>query len=260
MHASATSSRSVACTEPVLPLEKAELTTPQSPATESATHARHNSNHALAAWFTHAYESTRHNPVRYVPLQELVQIQRSNALLSKQHFAPIGLPYIQYGQIHTNKFLTQDHRYLTYIDPSDCSPTTKTVSAGDLLLTGVSEDLEGLARPLLWQGEEAVLSQSLLLLKFTSPDVVRLYLAYYFKSYAFHLQKYRLAIGTTIVNLDYQQLHQTLIPLPPLEVQREIGEFLWASEQLLLSRTAGIATEHQLRQLQLKYFTQLFFA
>lgn len=206
-------------------------------------------------------------PVRWVRLDELVHIQRSNSLLSKKNFAPEGLPYIQYGQIHTGKFLTQDDYYLTYIDPADCSSTTKTVQAGDLLLTAVSEDREGLGRPLLWQGAEAVISQSLFLLKFRTPayaeptlTVDRLYLAYFFQSQSFQLQKHGLVNGVTVYNISLEQLARIQIPLPPLEVQREMGEFLWSQEQLLFSREAGLIQELELRQQQLRYFTQLFFA
>ena len=77
-----------------------------------------------------------------------------------------------------------------------------------------------------------------------------MYLAYWFQTEDFFTQKRKLAHGTKVIEVTPKRLEDVLIPIPPLEVQREVVEVL--DKFALL--TAELTAELEKRKKQYEHY------
>lgn len=187
--------------------------------------------------------------VEYKTLGSFATISRGGNF-QKKDFRDDGFPCIHYGQIYTKYGLFVD-KTVSFISPA-CASKQKTASKNDIIMAVTSENIEDVCKCIVWlgDGEVAVSGHSAIIRHSQNPK----YLAYYFHSRMFFDQKRKLAHGTKVIEVTPDKLASVKIPLPPIEVQREIvrilDDFTEQTEQL----KASLAAELTARKKQYEYY------
>ena len=160
--------------------------------------------------------------VEYRPLGEIADLQRGGGM-PKKLFVDKGIPAIHYGHIFT-KYGIQTKCAAAYLAPEDADKLTR-VYPGDLVVANTSENLEDVGKGVVWLGEaEGVTGGHATVVRSLAVDTV--FLSYYLRTEDFALKKRKYAQGTKVIELSAANLSKIDIPLPPLEVQREIVRIL----------------------------------
>lgn len=186
--------------------------------------------------------------VEYKTLGDVATISRGGNF-QKKDFTEQGKPCIHYGQIYTRYGLFTD-KTLTFIN-DECFAKQKYAEPNDIIMAVTSENIEDICKCVAWLGTEkvAVSGHSAIIHHSLDPK----YLAYFFHSQHFFNQKRRLAHGTKVMEVTPDTLKSIQLPVPPLEVQREIVRIL--DNFTLL--TAELAAELAARQKQYEYYRDL---
>ncbi len=161
------------------------------------------------------------NGVECKPLSEIATITRGGSL-QKKDFTESGVPCIHYGQIYTKYGLFTDKTF-TFVSEATAIRQKKAVT-GDIVMAVTSENIEDVCKCVVWLGEEDVAVSGHTAIIHHNQDAK--YLAYYFHSSMFFAQKAKLAHGTKVIEVTPDKLNGVIVPVPPLEVQREIVRVL----------------------------------
>lgn len=160
--------------------------------------------------------------VEYRPLGEIADLQRGSGM-PKKLFIDEGIPAIHYGHIFT-RYGIHTKRAAAYLAPEDADKLTR-VYPGDLVVANTSENLEDVGKGVVWFGDvEGVTGGHATVVRSLAVDTV--FLSYYLRTEDFALKKRKYAQGTKVIELSAANLSKIDIPLPPLEVQREIARIL----------------------------------
>ena len=160
--------------------------------------------------------------VEYRPLGAIADLQRG-AGMPKKLFVDKGIPAIHYGHIFT-KYGIQTKCAAAYLAPGDAEKLTR-VYPGDLVVANTSENLEDVGKGVVWLGDvEGVTGGHATVVRSLVVDTV--FLSYYLRTEDFALKKRKYAQGTKVIELSAVNLSKIDIPVPPLEVQREIVRIL----------------------------------
>lgn len=186
--------------------------------------------------------------VEYKTLGDVATISRGGNF-QKKDFTEQGKPCIHYGQIYTRYGLFTD-KTLTFIN-DECFAKQKYAEPNDIIMAVTSENIEDICKCVAWLSTEkvAVSGHSAIIHHSLDPK----YLAYFFHSQHFFNQKRRLAHGTKVMEVTPDTLKSIQLPVPPLEVQREIVRILDNFTFL----TAELAAELAARQKQYEYYRDL---
>jgi len=187
--------------------------------------------------------------VEYKTLGEVATISRGGSF-QKKDFLDSGFPCIHYGQIYTQYGLFAD-KTLKFISPVVAEKQRKAVK-NDVVMAVTSENIDDVCKCLAWLGEDevAVSGHTAIIHHDQNPK----YLTYYFHSEMFAAQKRRLAHGTKVIEVTPDKLNDVKIPLPPLEVQREIVRILDAYSERVAELTDRLAAELDARKKQYEYY------
>ena len=188
--------------------------------------------------------------VEYKPLSEIATITRGGSL-QKKDFTESGYPCIHYGQIYTRYGLFTDKTY-TFVSEATALRQKKAVT-GDIVMAVTSENIEDVCKCVVWlgNGDVAVSGHTAIIHHNQNPK----YLAYYFHSSMFFAQKQKLAHGTKVIEVTPDKLNGVRVPVPPLEVQREIVRVL--DNFTFLS--AELSAELSARRKQYEYYSNNLF-
>lgn len=163
------------------------------------------------------------NGVEYKKLGQLGEFIRGSGLQKKDITDfDNGFGAIHYGQIytyysiHTNKtksFVASAH-----------SKNLKKAKSGNLVIATTSENDTDVCKAVAWLGKKdiAVSSDACIYRHSLEPK----YVAYFFQSEQFQLQKLGNITGTKVRRVSPSCMAKFLIPVPPLEIQREIVKVL----------------------------------
>ena len=173
------------------------------------------------------------NGVEYKSLGEIATIARGGNF-QKKDFCDRGVPCIHYGQIYTKYGLFTD-KTITFIT-EERAKKQKFAKTNDIIMAVTSENIEDVCKCLAWLGNEdvAVSGHSAIISHNQNPK----YLVYYFHSQMFFIQKRKLAHGTKVIEVTPDTLKSIKLPVPPLEVQREIVHILDSFTLLTAELTA----------------------
>ncbi|MGP5287936.1 restriction endonuclease subunit S [Glutamicibacter arilaitensis] len=159
--------------------------------------------------------------VEHRPLGAVGEFIRGNGLQKKDLFDE-GFPAVHYGQIHT-KYGVWTEETFSFTLPT-IAAKLRHASYGDLLIATTSEDDEAVAKATAWLGNtDVVLSGDAYIYRHSLDPR---YVAYFFQSDRFQDQKKRHVSGTKVRRISGSSLAKILVPVPPLEVQREIVRIL----------------------------------
>ena len=171
--------------------------------------------------------------VEYKKLGDIATITRGGNL-QKKDFTDTGIPCIHYGQIYTKYGLFADKTF-TFISEQSASKQ-KYAEPNDIVMAVTSENLEDVCKCVAWLGDvpAAVSGHTAIIHHSQNPK----YLCYYFHSSHFQNQKNRMAHGTKVIEVTPNKLTDILLPVPPLEIQREIVRDLDNFTELTAELTA----------------------
>ena len=185
------------------------------------------------------------NGVEYKKLGEVATISRGGNF-QKKDFVEYGMPCIHYGQIYT-KYGLFTNTTLTFIGEEKAKKQKKAVK-NDVIMAVTSENIDDVCKCVAWLGDEdvAISGHSAIIHHTLDPK----YLVYYFNSTHFYSQKRKLAHGTKVIEVTPDKLNDVMLPVPPLEVQREIVHILDSFTLL----TAELTAELTARKKQYEFY------
>lgn len=161
------------------------------------------------------------NGVEHRPLGDLGEFIRGNGL-QKKDLLTQGVPAVHYGQIHTHYGVWATETK-SFADSTTAAKLRKA-KPGDLLIATTSEDDNAVAKATAWLGAgDVVLSGDAYIYRH---ELDPRYVSYFFQTERFQFQKRPFISGTKVRRISGASLAKIHIPVPPLEVQREIVRVL----------------------------------
>ncbi len=183
-----------------------------------------------------------------VPIRSLGEVGtfvRGNGL-QKSDLREAGIPAIHYGQVHTHYGIwTTESK--SFVD-AELGLKLRKAQTGDLVIATTSEDDEAVAKAVAWLGgsEAAVSGDAYIYRHMLDPK----YVAYFFATGSFRYQKQRYISGTKVRRISGESLARIRIPVPPVEVQREIVRAL----DLFTALEAELEAELEARRRQYAHY------
>ena len=179
--------------------------------------------------------------VEFKMLGEIAELVRGNGM-PKSDFTESGVGCIHYGQIYTH-YLVWTTETISFVAPEKAATLAK-VNPGDIVITNTSENVEDVCKAVAWLGEAQIVTggHATVIKHRQDPK----FLSYYFRTPEFFAQKKKLATGTKVIDVSARSLATIRVPVPPLEVQREIVSILDAFTEL--------EAELEARRRQYKYY------
>ena len=185
------------------------------------------------------------NGVALKTLGNVGEFFRGNGL-QKSDLTDAGTPAIHYGQIHT-LYGVWTETTKSFTDPI-LAAKLRRAQPGDLVVATTSEDDAAVAKATAWVGQcEAVVSGDAYIYRHT---LDARYVSYFFQSQSFQTQKIRFITGAKVRRISGDALSKIRVPVPPLEVQREIVRILDQFTQL----EAELEAELEARRRQYEHY------
>lgn len=185
----------------------------------------------------------------WVELGEIGKIDRGNGM-PRTMLKSQGVGAIHYGQIYTH-YGRIACETVSFVAPDDAAKLT-VVEPGDVIITNTSENLEDVCSTVAWLGEESIVIGGHSSVIRSSMD--SRFLAYWFRSTNFFSQKYKLATGTKVIDISANKLKKVVLPVPPIEVQREVADVLDKFDALVNDLSSGLPAEIEARRKQYEYY------
>lgn len=136
----------------------------------------------------------------------------------KKDYVKDGVPCIHYGQIYTQYGLFID-KAISFIS-EEKAKKQKFAVKNDVVMAVTSENIDDVCKCVAWLGDDdvAISGHTAIIHHTINPK----YLVYYLHSTMFYKQKTKLAHGTKVIEVTPDKLLDITLPVPPMEVQREI--------------------------------------
>ena len=183
--------------------------------------------------------------VEYRPLGEIGSFVRGGGL-QKTDFVEQGKPCVHYGQIHTRFGIFIEEAVALVSDAQ--YDRLKRADYGDLLIATTSEDDEAVGKATAWLGSgEVAISGDMFYFRHSLDPK---YVSYFFASSLFQEQKRPYLTGAKVRRISDKGLSRVRIPVPPLEVQREIVRIL----DRFTTLEAELEAELKARQTQYEHY------
>ncbi|CBG40628.1 restriction endonuclease subunit S [Helicobacter mustelae] len=187
--------------------------------------------------------------VEFRKLGEVGRFTRGNGLL-KSNLQTHGKPVVHYGQIYTRYGLATE-KTISYVSET-LFAKLKKAKPKDILIAVTSENVKDVGKSTVWLGDEEVAFSGEMYSY--STDQNPKFIAYYFQTSKFQKEKEKIVTGTKVIRIHEDDLKQIKIPLPPLEVQREIVKILDDFSTLTEDLSSGIPAEIAARKKQYEYY------
>jgi type I restriction enzyme S subunit len=186
--------------------------------------------------------------VEFKVLGDIAELVRGNGM-PKAALKDEGVGAIHYGQIYT-RYGAWATNTISYVALATAAKLTK-VNPGDIIITNTSENIEDVGKAVAWLGAEPIVTGG-------HATVIRhhqlpKFLSYWFQSEEFSVQKKALANGTKVIDVSAKQLAKVRIPVPPIEIQREIVRILDDVTELKSELEAKLEAELEARKIQHTY-------
>jgi type I restriction enzyme S subunit len=189
------------------------------------------------------------------PLGEIAELVRGNGM-PKTDLTNEGVGAIHYGEIYT-RYGTWTKKTVSFVSP-DIATRLAKVEPGNIVITNTSENIEDVGKAVAWLGERTIVTGGHATVIRHSEDPK--YLSYWFQSESFFRQKKALATGTKVIDVSARQLSKILVPVPPVEVQREISRTLDALSELNAELESELMEELRKRQVQYGHYRDALLA
>lgn len=190
------------------------------------------------------------NGVAYKTLGEIaIDIFRGTGI-KRDQITEQGTPCVRYGEIYTTYNIWFE-RCFSYTDESLLA-SKKYFEHGDILFAITGESVEDIAKSCAYTGNEKCLAGGDIVVLKHNQDPK--YLSYALSTTNARRQKSKGKIKSKVVHSSIPAIKEIKIPVPPLEVQREIVRILDHFTELTTELTTELATELAVRKKQYEYY------
>ena len=187
--------------------------------------------------------------VEWKKLGEIGTFTRGNGL-QKKDFTDVGIGCIHYGQIYTY-YGTSASQIKTHVN-NELARKLAKVNTGNLVIACTSENIDDVCKAVAWLGNEEIVTGGHACV-FSHNEEPK-YIAYFFQTSSFDLQKKKYARGTKVIDIKTSDLEKILIPIPSLSEQQRIVSILDKFEALVNDLTEGLPAEIAAVQEQYEYY------
>jgi type I restriction enzyme S subunit len=184
-----------------------------------------------------------------VKLGDIATISRGGNF-QKKDFTDNGVPAIHYGQIYTKYGISANETLVSVSE--EVAKKSKKAVKDDIVMAVTSENVEDVCKCVAWMGEEEIAVSGHTAIIHHNQNAK--YLAYYFHTEDFAIQKRKLAHGTKVIEVTPDKLSEVIIPLPSRDEQERIVAILDRFDSLCTSISTGIPAEIEVRQRQYEYY------
>ena len=185
--------------------------------------------------------------VEWKTLVEVGEFVRGNGI-QKKDFVEDGYGCIHYGQVYT-QFDLLAYETITGIEKALYDKCRKA-KCGDIVLATTSENLEDVAKPVIWLGEEEIaVSGDAFIYKHNQNPI---FIGSQFLTERFSKFKGMNAKGAKVIRITGDSMAEYKIALPSLEKQNEIAEGIKSFENIIQS----LEQEIKLRKQQYEYYRE----
>ncbi|MGZ7038596.1 MAG: restriction endonuclease subunit S [Thermoanaerobaculia bacterium] len=169
---------------------------------------------------------------------------------TKDDVVPVGLNSIHYGEIYT-RYGTSTTTAFSQVR-ADLAPQLRFARPGDVVIAAVGETVEDVGKAVAWlgDGDVAVHDDCFILRHSLNPKFV----SYLLQTSTLNAQKTKYVARAKVKRLSGESLSKLRIPVPPVQIQREIVRTLDTFTQLRAELHAELEAELQLRQRQYEYY------
>lgn len=159
--------------------------------------------------------------VEFRAIGDFGELVRGNGM-PKSDFVDAGVGCIHYGQIYTyyGVWATETK---SFVPPEKAARLAK-VDPGDLIITNTSENIDDVCKGVAWLGSDQIVTGGHATVLKHDQDAK--YLSYYLQTPSLFAEKKRHVTGTKVMDVSAKSLAKIKIPVPPLEIQREIVAIL----------------------------------
>ncbi|WP_163532519.1 restriction endonuclease subunit S [Helicobacter suis] len=192
--------------------------------------------------------------VEWVRLGDIGEFVRGNGL-TKADLHPANtngtlIGAIHYGEIHTyyKTHTTTTKSFVT----AQLAKKLKKVKRGDLVIVGVSEDVENVCKAVAYLGDKDICigGDTFIYSHKQNPK----FIAYLLQTHCFLRFKKQYAHGAKVTRVNLQSLKNFNFPLPPLPIQKKIVNILDQLQTLTSDLSQGIPAEIKARKKQFNYY------
>lgn len=186
--------------------------------------------------------------VEWKKLEEVGTLIRGNGL-QKKDFVEDGVGCIHYGQIYTY-YGTFADKTKTFVSPK-LAMKLKKAQKDDVLISGVSENIEDVCKPLGWLGDEICISGDMFAFRHNQNTK---FITYLLQTINFKRYKERFAHGAKVIRVKQNKILDYKIPIPPLAEQKRIVAILDKFDALVNDISDGLPAELNARRKQYEYY------
>ena len=169
--------------------------------------------------------------------------------LQKRDFVENGVGCIHYGQIYTY-YGTFADKTKSFVMP-ELAKKLKKARKGDVLIAGVSENIEDVCKPLGWLGDDICISGDMFAFRHNQNTK---FLTYLLQTADFQRYKERFAHGAKVIRVKQDKILGYKIPLPSLHEQERIVSILDKFDSLVNDISIGLPAELLARRQQYEYY------
>ena len=188
--------------------------------------------------------------VEYKTLGDVAEVVRGKRFV-KADMVDSGVPCIHYGEIYTKYGLSTSTSY-SFLEPARAK-SLRVALPGDLVVATAGETIEDIGNAVAWLGSEpVVIHDACYAVRSALLDAT--FLSYLFRTAKFKGQIRKWVSSSKISSISTQNLSQALVPVPPLEVQREIVRILETFTELEAELEAELAAELVARRQQYAHY------
>lgn len=169
---------------------------------------------------------------------------------TKQDVVEEGIPSIHYGEIysHYGTWALSSVSHVRF----DLREQLRFASHGDVVVAGVGETVEDVAKAVAWLGPEEVAFHDDCFAFRHQQDPK--FIAYAMQASNFHAQKNKYVARAKVKRLSGESMAKIKIPVPPLPVQQEVARVLDQFADLEARLAAELAAELEARRTQYSYY------
>lgn len=188
--------------------------------------------------------------VEYKTLGEIAtEIYRGSGI-KRSEVTEIGIPCVRYGEIYTTYDIWFDN-CVSHTDESMIK-NGKYFEYGDVLFAITGESVEDIAKSVVYVGHERCMAGGDIVVMKHNQDPK--YLAYVLSTTGARQQKSKGKVKSKVVHSSVPAIKEIRVPVPPLEVQREIVRILDSFTLLTAELTAELIAELTARKKQYEYY------
>ena len=190
------------------------------------------------------------NGVEYKKIGDIATDVFRGSGIKKDQVTSTGIPCVRYGEIYTKYNLWFDS---CFSHTSESLITNKKYfEHGDILFAITGESVEDIAKSCAYVGNEKCLAGGdIVVVKHNQNPK---YLSYALSTTDARLQKSSGKVKSKVVHASTESIKGIAIPVPPLEVQRQIVQILDRFDALCNDLTQGLPAEIEARRKQYEYY------